>query len=217
MYRIRIAKAAEQLKLTKLLTLTLDPKKMAAGEDSTRYINEVFADFRVYLRRRLGRAPSYIRVLEYQKNGNAHFHILLSAWLPQAWVSESWQAIGGGHQVDIRCVDLHRVANYLSKYLKKEMLLSAPARARRVTTSRDIKLLKKEPGVYAWDAPLHFSVFRLLHDMQARGAQVTAVQGDQDGYLLAFEIFEPAGNSPSLPTWGGVPRMATPGHESKGI
>ena len=87
MYCIRIAKTAERLKLNKLLTLTLDPAKLQ-GEDSTTYINAVFADFRVYLRRKLGHAPSYIRVLEYQKNGNAHLHILVNEWLDQGWVSE---------------------------------------------------------------------------------------------------------------------------------
>src|SRR6185437_4326344 len=47
MYRIRIAQAAEKHKLNILLTLTLDPKKLL-GKESTRYINGVFADFRVY-------------------------------------------------------------------------------------------------------------------------------------------------------------------------
>ena len=201
MYRIRIIKAAERLKLTKLLTLTLDPAKLGPGQDSTRYINEAFADFRVYLRRKLGRTPSYIRVLEYQQNGNAHFHILLSDWLSQTWVSESWQAVGGGRVVDIRSIDLHRVSRYLSKYLTKELILNAPPRSRRVTTSRDIHLLEKEPGKYAWDAPLHFSIFRLFPQMTASGAKVTAVQGDQDGYLIAFEVFE----SPASPPWRPQP------------
>ena len=38
--------------------------------------------------------------------------------------------------VDIRYVDVHRVSRYLSKYLTKELLMSASLRSRRVTTSR---------------------------------------------------------------------------------
>src|SRR5215469_7179025 len=104
MYCKRIAQTAERLKLNKLLTLTLDPSKIPCSRcgyvpechdesacheykaDSTRYINGVFADFRVYVRRRFGRSISYIRVLEYQKNGNAHLHILLNQFVAHEWV-----------------------------------------------------------------------------------------------------------------------------------
>jgi hypothetical protein len=188
MYRARILKTAERLKLVKLLTLTLDPKKLAPGEDSTEYINRAFADFRVYLRRKLGKTPTYIRVLEYQKNGNAHFHILLSrnTWLSQEWLSANWQAVGGGQMVDIRCVDLHRVSHYLSKYLTKQMIVEAPDRARRVTTSRDIKLLEKEAGEFSDWCIVRASIFQIYSRCRA-GASATY---DGDGYLLAFDIVE---------------------------
>ena len=186
MYCIRIAKTAERLKLNKLLTLTLDPAKLQDA-DSTKYINEVFADFRVYLRRKLGRTPSYIRVLEYQKNGNAHLHILINCWLDQHWVSEAWSAIGGGRVVDIRIVDMHRISHYLSKYLTKQMIECAPPRARRVTTSRDIKLLEKEPtGDFSAWIMTRVPILQLLDTCVGR---VTAVTPDADGYLLAFEAF----------------------------
>jgi hypothetical protein len=142
-YRKAIGKAAEEHKLNTMLTLTLDPSKLS-GQDSARYISEVFADFRIYMKRRLGINPKYIRVLETQKNGTAHLHILLNCYLKQSWVSETWAALGGGKIVDIRRVDMHRASHYLSKYLTKEMLLSAPKRTRRVTTSRSIKLNPKE-------------------------------------------------------------------------
>ena len=186
MYCIRIAKASERLKLNKLLTLTLDPAKLH-GADSTTYINAVFADFRVYLRRKLGHTPSYIRVLEYQKNGNAHLHILVNCWLDQRWVSEAWSAIGGGRVVDIRMVDMHRISHYLSKYLTKQMIECAPPRARRVTTSRDIKLLEKEPGAdYSAWVMMRGPIMQVLDTCEGR---VTAVTPDADGYLLAFEAF----------------------------
>lgn len=186
MYCIRIAQTAERLKLNKMLTLTLDPAKLQ-GQDSTRYINEVFADFRVYLRRKLGRAPSYIRVLEYQKNGNAHLHILVACYLPQKWVSEAWEAVGGGRIVDIRMIDMHRVSHYLSKYLTKQMIELAPARARRVTTSRDIRLLEKQAGgEFAW-ALLRVPLPQLFDRCEGK---ITKCTSDADGYLLTFETFE---------------------------
>jgi len=184
MYCLRIARTAERLKLNKLLTLTLDPAKLC-GEDSTKYINEVFADFRVYLRRKLGHTPSYIRVLEYQKNGNAHLHILVNCWLDQHWVSEAWSAVGGGHIIDIRMVDMHRISHYLSKYLTKQMIECAPPRARRVTTSRDIKLLETDtPREYRGWIMMRAPISRLLDTCPGH---ITAVTPDADGYVLAFE------------------------------
>jgi hypothetical protein len=181
-YRIQVQKWAKRRNLNVLLTLTLDPSKVG-GEDSTKYINEVFADFRIYLRRYLGHAPVYIRILEYQKNGNAHFHILLNCRLPQSWVSETWSALGGGRIVDIRRVDMRSVSHYLSKYLTKQMLLSAPKRARRVTTSRDICLNEKLISDYEWRI-IRVPILRLL---EVRRVHVTKIDPDAEGYVLAFE------------------------------
>ena len=195
MFCVRIAQTAERLKLNKLLTLTLDPAKLH-GADSTKYINEVFAEFRVYLIRRLGFAPAYIRILEYQKNGNAHLHILLGCYLPQEWVSEVWSAIGGGKIVHIQRVEMHRVSRYLSKYLAKEMIMSAPKGARRVTTSRSIRLLEKQPSDFAWRV-IRVPILRLLDVYRAH---VTRIVPDADGYLFAFETIENVSAGPLCPS-----------------
>jgi hypothetical protein len=195
MYTIRIRQAAERLKFRTLLTLTLDPSKLH-GEDSTKYINEVFADFRVYLRRKLGYTPPFIRVLEYQKNGNAHFHVLLNCYLPQEWVSDTWSALGGGWVVDIRRVDMHRISHYLSKYLTKDMLMYAPKRARRVTTSKGIRLLEKQPTDYEW----RLMRIPILLALDINSAHVTRIVPDPEGRLQAFETFEePSGGEPCTP------------------
>jgi hypothetical protein len=185
MYAIRIRKTAQRLGLRTLLTLTLDPSKLE-GKESTAYINGVFADLRIYLRRKLGFAPPYIRILEYQKNGNAHFHVLLNCYLPQAWVSETWSVLGGGRVVDIKRVDMHRVSHYLSKYLTKQMLIGAPKHARRVTTSKGIHLLEKQPRDFEWRL-IRVPILRLF---DVHRAHVTRTIPDADGYLLAFETFE---------------------------
>jgi hypothetical protein len=62
----------------------------------------------------------------------------------------AWQAVGGGLFVNAKFVDVHRVSRYLSKYLTKELLMSAPLRSRRVTTSRGIHLLAQEPSQTSW-------------------------------------------------------------------
>jgi hypothetical protein len=191
MYAIRIRKEAQRLGLRTLLTLTLDPSKLN-GKESTTYINGVFADLRVYLRRKLKYSPPYIRVLEYQRNGNAHFHVLLNCKLPQAWVSETWSALGGGRVVDIRRVDMHRVSHYLSKYLTKQMLMNAPKRSRRVTASKGIRLLEKQPSDFEWRL-MRIPILTLLGFHRSN---VTRIVPDAEGYLVEFETVENAVDEP---------------------
>ena len=146
--RRAIREQAESHQLSRLLTLTLDPSKIEG--ESVRYLNDTFAKLRVYLKRQFRVTPQYIRILEFQQNGNPHFHILIDRYIPQSWIATAWSAVGGGHIVDIRYIDIHRVSHYLSKYLTKELLLSAPIRSRRVTTSRGIRLFEKKPTATKW-------------------------------------------------------------------
>jgi len=164
-----------------MLTLTLDARKIAKGTElqtylehfethkplqkachcvtcehvqvnSIKHIRKCWSKLRVYLLRKYGAAPKYVAVLEFQKvTGLAHLHIVIDHWVDQAWAKEAWQSLGGGQHVDIRRVDAHRTGAYVSKYLSKEMLLSAPPGMRRVTTSRSVKLDEKRPSDYFWE------------------------------------------------------------------
>ena len=180
-YRTRILRAVGRAKLTRMITLTLDAREIATASEaatffehfeaqrairsacrcetcsqlqarSIAHIRECWNKLRVYLHRRYGVAPKYIAVLEFQKTtGLAHLHIVIDRYIEQAWAKEVWSAVGGGQHVDIRHVDAHRAGAYLSKYLSKELLLSAPPGMRRVTTSRSIKLNEKRASEYVWE------------------------------------------------------------------
>ena len=133
-----------------MMTLTLDPAKIDTP-DSVAYLRQCFSKFRVYLHRKFGQAVSFIAVVEEQKNGRAHMHCLVGVFIDQRWISQAWQAVGGGRIVDIRVVDVHRVHAYIAKYLTKEFMLSVPPGKKRISTSRDIKLFnrKKSEG-WSW-------------------------------------------------------------------
>lgn len=179
-YKHAIRTAAERLGLQRFLTLTLDPSKIEG--DPVRYLNRIFAKLRVYLQRQYGAAPQYIRILEFQQNGNPHFHILIDRYIARDWIQTSWEAVGGGRMVDIRHVDVHRVSRYLSKYLTKELLLSAPLRSRRVTTSRGIHLFEKTAQDTIWTL-IRVPIFRLF---EAYAANIIAVSFDQDELVESF-------------------------------
>jgi hypothetical protein len=152
----RIAMAAEKHKLNRMVTLTLDPKKLSKQDrkHTDRYIRKCWRKMRVLLARQYGKSLAFVGVLEFQKNGNAHLHILVGQYIPQKWLSIAWQSIGGGRRVDIRFVDVHRVSAYLTVYLAGDKVSKTlellPKRARIFTTSRSIVLYGKKEKSGWW-------------------------------------------------------------------
>ena len=148
-YRLRksIEEWSREHDLTRLLTLTLDPRKLGREVVAERYIKQVWAKFRVYLKRKLGRSVEYIAVMEYHKSGVPHLHALVSEYIPQRWISNAWSRLGGGAIVHIeRVMDGGNIGRYLAKYLSKNVMLSVPKGARRYMTSRGIRLWRQYRG-----------------------------------------------------------------------
>ena len=148
--RARLAQIASEHKLTRMVTLTLDPKRLSKQERerTDRYIRDCWRKMRVLLaRKHEGKSLPFVGVLEFQKNGNAHLHVLVGQYIAQKWLSKAWQKVGGGRHVDIRFVDVHRVSAYLCVYLVGDKVAHTlellPKRARIFTTSRSIRLWKK--------------------------------------------------------------------------
>src|SRR5258708_3529716 len=104
--------------LDRFLTLTMDPSKGTAAE-SWPLIKKVWAKFRIYLKREFGPGVKFLWVLEAQKNGYAHLHILVNKYMDQAWIKRNWDSLGGGRIVHIARAEVQRTGPYLSKYLTK--------------------------------------------------------------------------------------------------
>lgn len=118
----RISRTAQAHGLTRMLTLTLDPAKLADNEILTaaQHLRDTWAKFRTYLARRHGESLRFIAVVEMgHRTSHLHLHVLVGQYIPQQWVSEVWNTLGGGRIVDIRYVDAHNVARYLAKYVTK--------------------------------------------------------------------------------------------------
>jgi len=195
--RARIRDVAEALDLKYFLTLTLDPSKLANKKMAVPYLRLCFDKFRLYLKREFGVAPSYICVLEFTKAGIPHLHVLFDRFIRQAWISRVWSSLGGGRIVFIKQVTVRNVARYLSKYLTKELLLSAPKGARRITTARSIKLFPKFNSGIAW-ALHHHSIYRALEDANAKHFftreqdlfRYIEMEFDEERFLKKFEVVQ---------------------------
>jgi hypothetical protein len=193
---------AESMGLRYFLTLTLDPSKLQFNDDpqcAVPHLRRVWNKFREYLRREFGKAPTFIVVLEFTKAGVPHLHVLLDRYLAQRWISKTWDALGGGRICDVRRVRLEKISRYLSKYLTKELLLSAPKGTRRLSTSRNIKLFPKWVGQHTAQQVVKQSIWGLIAEQritrafteQAQplfGRPMVVMEADKEGYLQAFEL-----------------------------
>lgn len=193
--RSRIAEIASKLKLLRFVTLTLDPKKIRQGVRSETYIRETWRKMRVLLARRFGSTISFIGVLEFQKSGLAHLHLLVGVYIPQDWLSSAWQSVGGGKIVDIRYVDVHRISGYLIRYLTGDKIAHTlsllPLRGRIFTCSRSISFWGKK-GKNGWWLckkkleTLHASAQKVENE---RWESLETVNSIDSKLLMYFEAF----------------------------
>jgi len=179
-----IAKTAQELDLTRFLTLTLDPKSIPEGVDQLKYLREVWRKFCVYLAREFGRTATYISVPEFHRSGVPHLHVLVDQYIRQQWISETWESLGGGRICYIKRVhDIHRVSHYVSKYFTKGMILSAPFGVRRYTTSRNIRLFERKQGKTGW-----FFARSSIESLRSALDYFVLDEQYEDGVLRSFTV-----------------------------
>jgi hypothetical protein len=188
--RQRIAKLATQEGLTRLMTLTLDPAKIGDPRASLPYLRDCWRKMRVSLSRHNGgESIKFLAVVELQpKSGRPHLHVLVNSYLWHGWVSKAWSAVGGGPVVDIRSVDLHRVAAYVSKYVTKDSLADIPDGVRRFTASKGLVLWPKKGNAGTEKPWLTRRAFDCLH-LELSGSVVEEKferQADGTAVLISF-------------------------------
>jgi len=101
---------------------------------------------RVSISRQIGRSLVFIAAVELQGNGNPHLHLLVGSYLHKDWISQAWQAVGGGWATRIEYSDLHRVAAYLAKYITDESACSVPLGTRRYSSSKGLAIFVRSGG-----------------------------------------------------------------------
>jgi hypothetical protein len=186
--RKRIVALAVQHGLFRFLTLTLDPSKLDPNgnlQAEIAYLRECWRKMRVYIERKLGHPLVFIAVVELQQSGRPHLHLLIGSFLRQSWVSNVWDALGGGKIVDLRWIQITRVAAYLAKYITEKDLCEYPPRVRRFSTSLGLALFDRTRSS-AWR--LFRTAIEILHKY-CRGVETEA--RDSSGVLVSFVSAEP--------------------------
>ena len=105
------------------LELTLDPKKFMRLEDELIFIDKAWSKLRSWLSKRYGHFE-FLKVLEVQKSGRPHLHVLIRGilYIAHEDLTAIWQKYGGGY-VWIRSLgkDINAVW-YVLKYVNKTIL-----------------------------------------------------------------------------------------------
>lgn len=115
--------------LEKFLTLTLDPKIIpqeflsAEYNKTHKYITKIFNAFLVSLKRDKvyeNEKIKYVWVIEFQKKGNAHMHILFNRLPHIDSVRKIWTRVGGGVSMKvIKVKSMAGISNYIGNYIVK--------------------------------------------------------------------------------------------------
>jgi hypothetical protein len=107
------------------IELTIDPKKVMKYSHEFALIKKGWNRLRSWLRRRYGDFD-YFQVMEIQKSGRPHLHVLLSGihWIDHAELSDIWGSYGCGEIVYLKQVDSEnqiRMSSYVLKYVNKTL------------------------------------------------------------------------------------------------
>ncbi len=146
--RVKVSQAVLIWDLTRLLSLTLDPKKIDG--DPYELLGHVWHKFSHELQRK-SEGLRYIWFKGVHRSGIPHLHVLVNRYLDQSWVSDTWSKLGGGVIVDVRGfgfqkIDVERVTNYVTSYLtKQDEMENLPTKRRWFGASRGI-LPKRVPS-----------------------------------------------------------------------
>lgn len=110
-------------KPNRFLTLTVNPALYNSPDERAEQLARAWRLIRKRMKRkfRWQRIP-FLAVVEKQKSGEPHLHILLRCpYIPQAWLSEQMRDLMHAPIVDIRWItDQGKVAGYVAKYCGKE-------------------------------------------------------------------------------------------------
>lgn len=135
----KIGSWAAERKLRRFWTFTLDPSRIpgVTWTGAPLSVTEVHTAV-AYLRklwnkyltawRRDDAALEYIAVLELQKSGAPHLHVLVNGWYSWARMAARWRRMGGGSHVRVNGVrgGAEGVTRYMSKYMSKSLPGAAP-------------------------------------------------------------------------------------------
>lgn len=133
------------------LTLTYDPRRNPEGRDLYRAQRDEqhVPLFLRRLSRRLGRSlkGQWVRKLEFQENGNVHFHLIIlgSRWMDHKIIEEAW-----GHGfVFVKSLTRKHV-DYLAKYVAKGGDVPAWLYGEPI---RSVKIVSASPGFWGDTEP----------------------------------------------------------------
>ena len=121
------------------IVLTLPARTHTQTAKDLEFINRAFGRLVAQIRKEFS-SFEYMRVVELQKNGTPHLHVLCrGTYIPFKWLSQHWQKLTGAWMVHIKAITrTSNAINELTKYLAKtaRKLEGTTAKINIITTSK---------------------------------------------------------------------------------
>jgi hypothetical protein len=107
------------------IELTIDPKRFMRYSDEFFFLKNGWNRLRSWLIRRYG-SFDFFDVMEIQKSGRPHYHILLRGvkWIDQGELSDLWDSYGCGKIVYLKSINPRnnvKMSSYVLKYVNKTL------------------------------------------------------------------------------------------------
>jgi len=104
-------------------TFTLDPSRFLSLKDMHEGLSYYWNRLLSAIKKRYGAKIAYIKILETQKSGMLHLHVLFDTWIDIGFIRNLWADIyGAGIEINVKRVYDHAgVAHYIMKYLTKTL------------------------------------------------------------------------------------------------
>lgn len=136
----KLIETCETRHLQRELILTCPGEKWRENhspDESFKWLNEKFREFKILYERETGRKLVYIKLPRSQKSGYCHQHIMINTYIKKTLIEDIIKRIGLGTSYKIMYKDLHRVGTYLKNELHKEHEWFIPVGMRHISSSME--------------------------------------------------------------------------------
>lgn len=182
----------------RLISLSCDPTRFRDPDEARKSLQQGFTELVRRVRRKWG-PMEYIRTWELHKNGFPHLHVIQrGSYIPQSWLSETWDEVGGGPIVDIRKIsNPTKTTKYVLKYLSKGLskLAEQWPRLRLIVKSKNWVLHPEKTTPKPLDENVVWSfikepLWRILSDFADCGATKRRYTPQSDTFVLSLEALK---------------------------
>lgn len=195
LYWFNLVKAAQP---TRLITLSCNQNSTDTPANSFDVMTKAWTVFVRKVRAKFGKDFQFLKSWELHKSGFPHLHIIAKGqkYIPQHWISTTWEALGGGRVVHIsRCKSAASSIGYLTRHMDKDLARTCRAFPGRrlisvsrgfVTPQQRVAAKFSRDDVTHWTAIRETSFQSMLDQLLASNSAVLSFNPNTSSLLMTL-------------------------------